>query len=162
MLPHLQKKCNKVYNFVRGRTWVSAPFGGKVTLDTIAQDDEPGNYFYTPEELYRFRNDPEHYWKYRKEIERSINMDYPCLFPGTPEQVSGLDAIMENMKKKLASKPDIFDSLKPDFIPGCRRLTPGPGYLEALVQDNVDFIKTPIVKITKDVSQGLLHRRFPP
>jgi len=28
--------------------------------------------------------------------------------------------------------------LLPSFPVGCRRQTPGPGYLEALVQDNVD------------------------
>jgi len=84
-------------------------------------------------------------------MERFINMDHPCLFPGTPEEINGTQKILENMTKKLASKPEILEGLKPDFTPGCRRLTPGPGYLEALVQDNVHFIKSPIVKVTKDV-----------
>ena len=30
-----------------------------------------------------------------------------------------------------------------------RRLTPGPGYLEALVEDNVDFISNGIKRITE-------------
>jgi hypothetical protein len=41
------------------------------------------------------------------------------------------------MKNKLATKPDIYQQLLPSFPPGCRRLTPGPGYLEALVEPNV-------------------------
>jgi hypothetical protein len=50
------------------------------------------------------------------------------------------------MQEKLAKKPHILKSLLPSFSVGCRRLTPGPGYLEALTQDNVDFIDTPISK----------------
>jgi len=38
--------------------------------------------------------------------------------------------------------------MKPQFIPGCRRLTPGPGFLEALVQDNVQLIQTAIFGVT--------------
>lgn len=30
-----------------------------------------------------------------------------------------------------------FFQVIPDFVPGCRRLTPGPGYLEALCENNV-------------------------
>lgn len=44
------------------------------------------------------------------------------------------------MRERLAPKPEIADALIPSFGVGARRLTPGPGYLEALVQPNVDFI----------------------
>ncbi|ORY11580.1 hypothetical protein BCR34DRAFT_317538, partial [Clohesyomyces aquaticus] len=37
----------------------------------------------------------------------------------------------------------------PSFSPGCRRLTPGPGYLEALTQPNVSFITSPIERISE-------------
>lgn len=51
------------------------------------------------------------------------------------------------MKTRLAKKPQIVDALTPSFAVGCRRLTPGPGYLEALVEDNVDFISEKIANI---------------
>jgi hypothetical protein len=44
------------------------------------------------------------------------------------------------VKKKLEKKPEIYKSLRLDFSLFCGRLTPGLGYLEALVEDNVDFI----------------------
>ena len=49
----------------------------------------------------------------------------------------------------------------PDFSPNCRRLTPGPGYLEALTEDNVSFIRTPIQKFTKEgiVTQDGVERK---
>ena len=37
----------------------------------------------------------------------------------------------------------------PTFPVACRRLTPGPGYLEALVEDNVEFVQTAIKRITE-------------
>jgi hypothetical protein len=52
------------------------------------------------------------------------------------------------MRQRLASKPEIADFLIPSFGIGCRRATPGPGYLEALVEDNVDFITDKISSVT--------------
>ena len=51
------------------------------------------------------------------------------------------------MKGRLAKKPEIVDALTPSFAVGCRRLTPGPGYLEALVEDNVDFVSDKLESI---------------
>ena len=116
----------------------------------IAHGSEPGNYSYSSEELKRFANDKEHYQNFRKEMESFINKDFPCLFPGSSEEKAGTKKIQDNMRQKLASKPGLYEALEPRFTPGCRRLTPGPGYLEALVQDNVSLIKSGIVKITKD------------
>lgn len=150
ILPHLQKKCDQVHHFVRGRTWVSEPFGLVATQRAIAGDKDSGNYSYSIEELKRFREDPEFYWAYRKEIERYINLDHSCLFPDTPAAIGSKQRIIENMKSKLAKKPEIYDAIEPGFRPGCRRLTPGPGFLEALVEDNVHFTTSPITRVTKD------------
>ena len=37
----------------------------------------------------------------------------------------------------------------PSFSPNCRRLTPGPGYLEASAQPNVKFIRWPFQRLTE-------------
>jgi hypothetical protein len=66
--------------------------------------------------------------------------------------LEGKEKIIENMKTKLAKKEGLYEMLEPSWSPGCRRLTPGPGFLEALVEDNVHFIKSNIAKLTKDVS----------
>lgn len=54
------------------------------------------------------------------------------------------------MKTRLAKKPEIVKALTPSFAVGCRRLTPGPGYLEALVEDNVKFVSDRIGSIQPD------------
>lgn len=53
------------------------------------------------------------------------------------------------VEKKLAKKPHIAKAFIPNFAVGCRRLTPGPGYLEALCEDHVDFVSAPIERITE-------------
>lgn len=62
-------------------------------------------------------------------------------------QIDGQQAFAENMKARLANKPELFDELVPSFPPACRRLTPGPGYLEALTDPKVNLIKSDIVKV---------------
>jgi len=57
----------------------------------------------------------------------------------------GFRKILEQiMHKKLEAKPDIARSLIPDFPVACKRLTPGPGYLESLLADNVSLAPRPI------------------
>lgn len=63
-------------------------------------------------------------------------------------QKGAVGAFRAMMKERLAKKPEIVDALTPSFAVGCRRLTPGPGYLEALVEDNVDFVSEKITSIT--------------
>lgn len=58
-------------------------------------------------------------------------------------------AMHRSMAEKLAKRPDIAKFLTPTFPVCCRRLTPGPGYLESLVEDHVGFITDPIKKFTK-------------
>lgn len=53
------------------------------------------------------------------------------------------------MRRKLAPKPEIADVIIPkDFAVGCRRPTPGNGYLEALCEDNVEVVLDGIAEIT--------------
>ncbi len=58
------------------------------------------------------------------------------------------DAFGESMRAKLASRPDLLALLVPTFAPGCRRLTPGKGFLEALLEENVKVVSAPIKEIT--------------
>jgi len=50
----------------------------------------------------------------------------------------------------------------PDFSPSCRRLTPGPRYLQALTQENVEYINTHIARFAKmDIEMmDHLHRKI--
>lgn len=55
------------------------------------------------------------------------------------------------MRRKLAAKPELAEAIIPkDFAVGCRRPTPGNGYLEALCQDDVDIVLGGIAEITPE------------
>lgn len=71
-------------------------------------------------------------------------------FDGTPEQRKFHEMSKEFMQTALKDRPDILEALMPDWSPGCRRLTPGPGYLDACIQENVDYICTPIKCVHED------------
>lgn len=93
-----------------------------------------------------------------------VNIDWPpqsvhqSTLRGTDMQAGGRAAFKANMIKRLAKKPWIADhrlylalgywnsrterlymTVIPEFGVACRRLTPGPGYLEALCEDNVSI-----------------------
>lgn len=100
----------------------------------------------------KFKEDPQHYEKFRKIIEADANSAHGLTIQGTPLQNGARQAFTDEMRRRLAKKPEIMEALEPDFPVGCRRLTPGPGYLEALTEDDVEFITT---KISKVCSRGV-------
>lgn len=69
---------------------------------------------------------------------------------GSDLNVSFSKATEESMKRRLASKPEIWEHLRPDYPPLCRRISPGPLYLEALVKDHLNFIPKGVAQVTKD------------
>lgn len=56
----------------------------------------------------------------------------------------------EQMAAKLNHDPDLCEKLIPKWELGCRRVTPGQGYLEAFLRPNVGLTQSPIRKITKN------------
>ena len=83
-------------------------------------------------------------------VELELQSVHGATITGTPEQIGAKEVFLQNMKRRLAGKPELVDELIPSFPPVCRRLTPGPGYLEALTDDKVDIIKSPITKVDAD------------
>lgn len=53
------------------------------------------------------------------------------------------------MREKLKNDPNLCDKLIPKWEVGCRRLTPGDGYLESFLLPNVQLTNSPITRITE-------------
>ncbi|OCH84940.1 FAD/NAD-binding domain-containing protein [Obba rivulosa] len=147
IVPALQDKVAHLTNYVRGKTWLSTPFSGSKIAELVDRDPSTDNYVFTKEDKDKFQ-DPEYYKRFRHDLEADINSMHAATLKGTTMQEETRAAFQESMKKKLAKKPWIADHLVPDFAVACRRLTPGPGYLEALCEDHVDFVTTHIKRIT--------------
>ena len=86
-------------------------------------------------------------------IENDGNLVHKSSIRGSEMQKMIVDEFRKVTTARLAKKPELAASFLPDFGIGCRRLTPGPGFLEALVEDNVNFITTGIDSIDE---KGLL------
>ncbi|GME49208.1 putative flavin-binding monooxygenase protein [Neofusicoccum parvum] len=156
IIPRLQKvPGTQLSCFIRGRTWISPPFGQEM-WDKLGLTG-----FAIPDDLKaKFKADPEHYHKFRLAIEEDANSIHAVTIRGTDMNLGAKRAFEDNMRARLASNPDIFAALLPSFSPGCRRLTPGPGFLEALTEPNVAFLPTPITGIEARgvrTADGTLH-----
>lgn len=117
---------------------------------------------FTEEQKARFRDDKMHFLEYRKGIESEFNQCvllpsssvfandrcvsfFDALHQKSPIQAMLREVFANNMRKSLAKKPELAGQLIPAWDVGCRRLTPGVGYLEALCEDNVEVIRTEYV-----------------
>ncbi|KAI0546280.1 flavin-binding monooxygenase [Xylaria curta] len=148
IVPSLQKiEGTQLSCFVRSKTWITNPFGD-VVMNKLGLD--PRQLEFTREQRQEFAENPQKLFNFRKEIEVDGNTIHEVSFRDSGMQRGGMALFREEMQQRLAPKPDIAEFLIPSFGIGCRRATPGPGYLEALGEDNVDFITEKITAITSD------------
>ena len=80
-------------------------------------------------------------------IEDELQSSHSATHRGSAMNLEGIEEFTKLMKGRLAKKPQIAEHLIPNFSPGCKRLTPGPGYLESLTENNVEVIPIPIDQI---------------
>ncbi|KAA8897840.1 hypothetical protein FN846DRAFT_921388 [Sphaerosporella brunnea] len=73
---------------------------------------------------------------------------YSGMAKGWRNQKTVAKGAVEYMASKVQKKPELISKLTPKFAVGCRRITPGPGYLEALIEDNTSPIFGEIARIT--------------
>ncbi|KAI0291049.1 hypothetical protein B0F90DRAFT_1781331 [Multifurca ochricompacta] len=52
------------------------------------------------------------------------------------------------MKRRHSARPELIEKIVSQFAVCCRRLTPGPGYLEALCTENTTLQTTPTARVT--------------
>lgn len=117
---------------------------------------------YTEDERESWRKNPESYHVYRRQIEDSMMayMTEDGFKYGTPDQQRMEKGFREHMQDALKLRPEILNTLLPDFPPGCRRLVPGPGYLEAVVKQNVEWIPQELSCVREngiETTDGVLH-----
>ncbi|TDL19261.1 FAD/NAD(P)-binding domain-containing protein [Rickenella mellea] len=160
LVPALQPRAGKVFNFVRGKTWLATPFASEKLSELMKRDPKAANYEFTDEDKERF-TDPKYYKEFRHELEAELNSVHFATIKDSDMQKGARKAFHEAMIERLEVKPWIADHLIPTFPVACRRLTPGPGYLEALCKDNVDFVADEIRRITPTGIETVNGRHFP-
>ncbi|KAI1330112.1 flavin-binding monooxygenase [Xylariaceae sp. FL0255] len=146
IIPSLQKvEGVQLSCFTRSKTWITNSFGEDVQIELNLDPDITE---FSEEQRREFSRDPEKYVHFRKTVEMSGNTIHEGTLRGTVMQQENQALFAKNMRQRLASRPEIADFLVPTFGVGCRRPSPGPLYLDALCQSNVDFITEGIASVT--------------
>ncbi|KAK0497922.1 hypothetical protein EDD18DRAFT_1382317 [Armillaria luteobubalina] len=150
--------CKTLDVYARSKLWIIPPVCAVDTLD--GRDWRNENFIYSEEERAAFIETPETLYKHLKEIASSLN----CLYDFVPKDSDGQKEFkritLEHMKSHL-ERDGLLQKLVPsDYGVGCRRLTPGAPFLEALKLPNVDLINDPIKKVTPTgiVTEGGIER----
>ncbi|EEU35498.1 uncharacterized protein NECHADRAFT_98200 [Fusarium vanettenii 77-13-4] len=147
IVPELQKvEGAKLNCFVRSKVWISNRFGDE-TMAQLGWDSSDTKF--SAERLDEFAKNDDAYLRFRKRIEDDGNLVHLSSIRNSEMQKSFVSMFSNISNERLASRPHLLKSFSPSFGVGCRRLTPGPGYLEALVQPNVDFITQSIQSINE-------------
>lgn len=141
ILPQMQKAAAHITTYIRSSTWISSNFAAEFTKDGK-------NFKYSEEEKKEFRENPAKLKALRKEIEHGFNMFFYALLNENPAQAAVYDLFKKNMTDRLNGDPELCAKLIPEWRVGCRRLTPGDGYLEALQEKNVSLQFNEIMEIT--------------
>lgn len=156
IVPNILPKVKSLTQFVRSRFWITAGFAQKFA------GPKGANFEYTEEQLEVLRTDPQKYLTYRKNIESDLNKRFRSVLLGSKEQAESRAFAENEMKGKLATKPEIAEKVIPqDFGVGCRRPTPGNGFLEALCHEKTDLVFSDIEEITENglrTKDGVEHK----
>ncbi|RBQ69318.1 hypothetical protein FVER14953_04333 [Fusarium verticillioides] len=139
----LYDRIDHLYTWVRSPTWITAGFA----QDFAAEDGR--NFLYSDKQNEYLRNNPEAYLAYRKMIEKELNQRFSLIIKGTDEAENARSYSEGEMKRRMSKNPDLADKIIPkNFAVGCRRPTPGNGYLEALVGDKTSCFTEKIKAVT--------------
>ncbi|KAH6886926.1 hypothetical protein B0T10DRAFT_461389 [Thelonectria olida] len=142
MVPKMQPAAGKIVNYIRSPTWISSNFAAEFTPDGK-------NFQYTEEQKQSFRDHPETLRAMQREIEHGFNKFFYALVADSPEQKAVYEGFKKNMEERLNHDPELCARLIPSWKVGCRRLSPGDGYLEALQASNVSVEFGHIQEITQ-------------
>lgn len=150
IVPALQPKAAKLYAFIRSPTWI-APSRG--FIDPPEYSDGRTHLIYSDDDKKKFREDPDFFLQYRKSIEGNLNRIIDVFLKDSPRQIGARQAFADTMRARLGGNDALANKLIPNHSVGCRRLTPGQGFLEALLEPNVEVVTGEIERIVAD---GLL------
>ncbi|KAK4544729.1 hypothetical protein LTR36_003978 [Oleoguttula mirabilis] len=144
IVANISKTASHVFHWIRSPIWITAGFG------QMWAGKDGANFAYTPEQLKYLEDHPQKYLEYRKQVENELNQRFKFIIKGSEEARVARDFSYKQMEQHLKSDPRLVDKIIPkNFNPGCRRPTPAPGYLDALVAPNATIFTDAIGHVTE-------------
>lgn len=146
IVPQLAKlPGTEVKNFIRSPAWIYYRVPPSKHLGREVDDPNPA---YSEEEREKFR-DPVAHQEYRKNIIHRTNKGFRMFIKGDANN-EHMEFASKQMAEKLNHDPELCRMLIPKWQVGCRRVTPGPGYLESLTQPNCHLTDNPITHVSEN------------
>lgn len=148
IVPQLAKVCGLMDLYVRSKTWISPAPG--INEPTDQDPDMDADYNFTEGSLELFKN-PIVLRNYRAAIMNRRIDNFKRAMADSDVQIKAQELFRKSMGDRLGQSEKgrkAAATLLPDFPVGCRRQTPGPGFLEAIIRDNVEMKWDDIESIT--------------
>ncbi|KFZ01648.1 hypothetical protein V501_09887, partial [Pseudogymnoascus sp. VKM F-4519 (FW-2642)] len=156
IVPKLAPVASHLTSFVRSKTWISP--GPGINEPTENDPDTDDQHNYAPHVLQKFKDDPEYLLQHRRDVmDRRID-NFKRAHSASEAQKKAQQLFRKTMTERLGSSEKgkkLAEMLIPEFPVGCRRQTPGPNFLETLIQPNVETRWDDIAKITE---KGILTK----
>nr|POE63579.1 putative sterigmatocystin biosynthesis monooxygenase stcw [Quercus suber] len=108
---------------------------------------------YDEQERNEFRHNPKALVAHAKDIEDQVNGVWGSFYSGTEAQKMGEEHFRKRMAEHIKDKR-LLEGFTPNFGIGCRRITPGDPYMEAIQKPNVDVHFTPVTRCTETGVMG--------
>ncbi|RFU26931.1 hypothetical protein B7463_g9411, partial [Scytalidium lignicola] len=140
IVPQMQPVVKHLVSFNRSPNWITPEFGQVMAKDGRAT-------IFTKEEINRFNEDKKYFLQFRKNLQNGGSATYPLYYKNSKMQEQVFQKYAELMKQRLGGDEELCEKLIPKFSVGCRRFTPGEGYLEALASKNATVVADNIAKV---------------
>ncbi|EME38864.1 flavin-binding monooxygenase-like protein [Dothistroma septosporum NZE10] len=137
-VPGMQPYAKHLDIFVRTGVWF-----GVIAGNSGSQAKE-----YSEEERENFRRDPKAVVAHAREIEEQVNGMWGGFYAGSMGQKMGSGYFRTRMAEHIKDER-LLQGFSPKFGLGCRRITPGDPYMEAIQKENVDVHFTPVESCTE-------------
>jgi cation diffusion facilitator CzcD-associated flavoprotein CzcO len=111
------------------------------------------NIAYTTNQKRDFQNNPASLVAHAKSLEDQVNSGWSMMIKGSADQLAA-QAHFRKRTAEIVKDPEIADRITPKFSVGCRRITPGDPYLNAIQQPNVKVVFEEAVRITESSVDG--------
>jgi cation diffusion facilitator CzcD-associated flavoprotein CzcO len=143
IVANIQPLVKHLYTWVRSPIWITSGFASKFA------GPNGQNFKYGEDIKRRFAEDPVSQLRYIKMLDAELGQRFYFNFTNTDDAKMAKEFSQKAMQEKLKDRPDLIKKLIPTaYGPGCRRPTPGNGYLEALMQPNVTTYTEEVQEIT--------------
>lgn len=146
IVPALMPRVKHIVHFARTRNWVSPAFNNGLTA-LAAKNGNPGGHEFSEDQRRAFEQDSAAYLEYRRGLDATFHRGLAAMYKDSEASAKLRAELTALMSERVDHDRELLARLIPEYAPICKRLTPAPGYLEALRNPQVDYVTEAISEV---------------